>query len=365
MTVDGSDDRGQGDVVETSVLIVGGGLTGLAIATALQEERRPFVLVDGRDRWGGRIHRARVDGSDFDLGPAWFWPGQPRMRALAEQFGLTVFSQHSEGVDLFEDAAGHLHRNAGYASMAGSLRIDGGFMALVDAMVAALPPERLHLLHAVKTLAHTDSGVRARVLAPEGPLSIDAERVIVAAPPRLVAHSIALDGVSTPEQRETMAAIPTWMAGHAKIVAVYDHAPWRAAGFSGDVLSQRGPLVEIHDASPRNMQSFALFGFVGVPAGQRGTPAALLDSARAQLERTFGRAAGQPKAMRLQDWAAEPFTATPRDAVMLRHHPAYGLPAALRELGRGRVSLVCTETAPAHGGFLEGALEAAADVIRT
>lgn len=345
------------------MLIVGGGLTGLAVATALHRAHRPFLLLEARERWGGRIHRAQIDGASFDLGPAWFWPHQPRMRALADRFGLTVFEQFAAGADLFEDAAGQLHRNAGYASMAGSLRVDGGFAALVDAMVSTLPSGCLRLQHAVQALEPTQRGSRARVSAPEGPITIEAEHVVIAAPPRLVAHASVADAVTTPAQREAMAAIPTWMAGHAKVVAVYDHAPWREAGLCGDVLSQRGPLVEIHDASPRDMRSFALFGFVGAPAGQRGTPGALLDAARDQLARTFGPAAGLPKTMRLHDWSAEPWTATPRDAVMLRHHPAYGLPAALRELGGGRVHLASTETASAHGGFLEGSLEAAAAVV--
>ncbi|GAA3332831.1 hypothetical protein GCM10020331_094480 [Ectobacillus funiculus] len=61
---------------------------------------------------------------------------------------------------------------------------------------------------------------------------------------------------------------PTWMAGQAKVVAVYDRPFWRELGLSGYVLSAVGPLEEIYDASP-NKGPGALFGFFGMPPAAR------------------------------------------------------------------------------------------------
>ncbi|MEM1154111.1 MAG: hypothetical protein AAGI44_08210 [Pseudomonadota bacterium] len=47
-----------------------------------------------------------------------------------------------------------------------------------------------------------------------------------------------------------LGGVPTWMAGQAKVVAVYESPFWRDSGFSGDAMSRKGPLIEIHDASP-------------------------------------------------------------------------------------------------------------------
>lgn len=74
-------------VEHTDVLIVGGGLAGLSMADALHRAGRKFALLEARDRLGGRIKAARVGDSAFDLGPAWFWAGQPRIAALIDRFG--------------------------------------------------------------------------------------------------------------------------------------------------------------------------------------------------------------------------------------------------------------------------------------
>ncbi len=38
------------------------------------------------------------------------------------------------------------------------------------------------------------------------------------------------------------------MAGHAKVVALYERPFWREQGLSGDAISHCGTLAEIHDA---------------------------------------------------------------------------------------------------------------------
>jgi monoamine oxidase len=151
------------------------------------------------------------------------------------------------------------------------------------------------------------------------------------------------------------------MAAHAKVVAVYDKPFWREAGRSGDGISQRGPLVEIHDASPTDSTKGALFGFVGTPAPIRQS--VNFDLARLaveQLATMYGQNAPQPVDILVQDWAREEFTATDTDEnEQLSQHPAYGTPPSLTHLWDGKLQLTSSEMAPDFGGYLEGALEAA------
>lgn len=56
-----------------------------------------------------------------------------------------------------------------------------------------------------------------------------------------------------------------------------------------------------------------------------------------------------------------PRIARVKDRAPLASHPTYGLPATLRGLWGDRLLLASTETSQAFGGFLEGALQAAAD----
>lgn len=61
---------------------------------------------------------------------------------------------------------------------------------------------------------------------------------------------------------------PTWMAPHAKYLAVYDTAFWRDQGLSGDARSLCGPLGEIHDAAMPGGSAVG-FGFFGLSAQTR------------------------------------------------------------------------------------------------
>ena len=76
--------------MQTDILIVGGGLSGLALADHLARQGTDFLLVEAQERLGGRIMTKDIAGGRFDLGPAWFWPGQPRMAALSRRFNIPV-----------------------------------------------------------------------------------------------------------------------------------------------------------------------------------------------------------------------------------------------------------------------------------
>lgn len=83
---------------------------------------------------GGRILTRREDAAHYDLGPTWFWPGQPRIAVLTERRGLSRFDQFSQGDVIFENEQGRVHRGRGYASMQGAWRLEGGIGALIAAL---------------------------------------------------------------------------------------------------------------------------------------------------------------------------------------------------------------------------------------
>ncbi|MEW9920614.1 flavin monoamine oxidase family protein [Marimonas sp. MJW-29] len=341
--------------MNTDVLIIGGGLSGLASAEALSAQGRQVLLLEARDRLGGRIETKRDGDAYFDLGPAWFWPGQPRMAKLAARLGLGVFEQYAEGALTYEDENGSVQRGRGFSSMEGSLRITGGMGALVEGLSGRIPPDLVRLDCPVAGLAKRKEGIEAEL---EDRTRVSARRVILALPPRIASH-LTFDPFLPVRTIRQMQDVPTWMAGQAKVLATYDTAFWRDAGLSGDAMSRRGPMVEIHDASPEGSGPFALFGFIGVPPSARTDTNRLQEVVLAQLARLYGPQAAQPRKLLLRDWATERYTATPLDQRPLMAHPSYGLPDGLRDLWDGRIIFAGTEVAPQFGGYLEGALEAA------
>ena len=333
----------------THVAIVGGGLSGLALAERLHIAGVPFSLFEARNRFGGRILSLDRDGLGVDMGPSWFWPGQPLMSELITRSGLEVFEQHALGDALFEDSSGQIQQGRGFASMRGSLRVKGGMGAIIAALLARLPAERLHLgaqvIRVTPNAVHLGQGQSAL-----------ASHIVLTCPPR-VAQGLTFDPALTQDQWRALGNVPTWMAGHAKFQALYENAFWRDAGLSGDAVSQRGPLAEIHDSSGSQE---ALFGFVGVPASaRRGREKEIKAAAVAQLVRLFGPEAATPAEVLYKDWSVDPSTAGPGDDVPPQGHPAYGRPAALHDLWAGRLMFGSTEMAARNGGLMEGALESA------
>ena len=196
---------------------------------------------------------------------------------------------------------------------------------------------------------------------------IDSQHVVLALPPRLVAQSLTFTDPLPSAANNRLNSIATWMAGQAKFVATYEQPFWRDQGMSGDGFSHRGPLVEIHDASPIRGGPYALFGFVGVPATHRdGHVVELKQAAIEQLVRMFGEDANKPLAVHLQDLAFEPFTSTEADRSSQGGHSRGAvLPATEWD---NRIVWSGTESADQHAhsnGYLEGAVESGLRAVET
>lgn len=343
-------------------LIIGGGLCGLALANALEDAGQDYVLAEARNRFGGRIQTEHHGAGYFDMGPAWFWPHQPRILALIEKLGLTPFQQYADGIMAFEDERGQVrHGHAQPQSQSQvSWRLKGGLAALTDRLAARLPNARKRLNAQANALAKTADGITATFANGD---KIMADRIVLALPPR-IAGNMHFAPALPPATITTLQSVPTWMAGQAKAVFVYDQPFWRHAGLSGYAHSRIGPLVEIHDASPFENGPYALFGFIGVPPQSRQDEAVLRHHMLAQLKRLFGPEAAEPAQLYIKDWAFDPHTSVTADKAPLYTHPQYGLPPSMRHLWDGTLYFAGTETAPQFGGYIEGALEAAENTLK-
>lgn len=339
-------------------VIVGGGLCGLAIADALETQGRDYTLLEARSRFGGRIKTEQFGGGSFDLGPAWFWPGQPRLAAMIERFGLTKFDQFSDGDLIFEDQSGQIQRHHAMRSPT-SWRLRNGLVSLTDALADRIPKQRKHLEATVCSIAKVDERI---VVTLTNGHTFQTDRVILALPPR-IASKITFSPRLPEQTLRAMEQIPTWMAGQAKAVAVYDTAFWQAQGLSGNAISHRGPLMEVHDASPETGPPYALFGFIGLPPAGRKNEHHLRLDIKNQLERLFGPHTASPKRIIFKDWTFDPHTAVERDKSPQFVHPQYGLPSAMKNIWDQKLHFSGTEVANDFGGYLEGALEAAESVL--
>ena len=347
-------------------LIIGGGLSGLYAAFLLHRKKLPFLLLEARDRLGGRILSPACRGYRSDLGPSWFWPEiQPLMADMVNRFGLKAFRQYESGRGRYQLGPGMIRELGEYVMEPESWRLEGGIFRLIEYLLANLPRTAILTGQPVCGIERTSDGVKIMVGELEAlpQATFKARRVILALPPRLAAATILFTPELSAKLTQAMLKTPTWMAGQAKFAALYEEPFWRQQGLSGQAFSQCGPMAEIHDGSNSAGGPYGLVGFLGIPAASRGDEMRLVPAILDQRALIFGPPARSPLATFYQDWAREPFTATRFDQAPLREHPLYHPPANCSSFWEGQIIFAGTETSRHQGGYLEGALAAAVRAV--
>jgi len=354
---------------KVSVAIVGAGLAGLYAAYVLEKKGiKDYVVLEARDVLGGRIAstihaegKVDVSGEGFDLGPAWFWPAfQTDMARLVDELGLETFQQFETGDMLLERSSNQPpERTRGYANSPPSMRIAGGMYSLIDALYRRIDSARVVRGQAVRHLRMSEPHVELVSENARGEtFSHFAEHVLLAMPPRLVESQLTFSPALPNELARQWRETDTWMAPHAKYIAVFDRPFWRDQGLSGEARSAVGPMVEIHDASTQEGKA-ALFGFLGVPADvrRRVSEEELITASRTQFVRLFGSQAENPEAEFIKDWAKEFYTATHTDERSSGNHPT---PALSPSSGAwaDRLTGIGSEWSREFTGYLAGAIDA-------
>jgi monoamine oxidase len=92
---------------ESGVVVVGAGFSGLSAGRALRRAGLPVVVLEARDRVGGRVHSVRLsNGAVAELGAEWIMEGDAALRNLAAELGIDL---STAGIDYIRrDARGEL-----------------------------------------------------------------------------------------------------------------------------------------------------------------------------------------------------------------------------------------------------------------
>ncbi len=132
--------------LHADVCVVGAGFSGLAAAYRLKQAGANVIVLEARNRVGGRSLSANLRGGGWiDLGGQWVGPTQDRFYALIKEMGGETYPSPGAGAGLQRGILdpSELERvtdevNGTYD---GSDLVEGGF-DLIDKLAAALDPEK-------------------------------------------------------------------------------------------------------------------------------------------------------------------------------------------------------------------------------
>ncbi len=233
-------------MMNIEVIIVGGGLSGLYAARLLEKAGINYLLLECRERMGGRILQANT--VEADLGATWFWPTiQPALKQLFRELNIESFSHQERGDMLFERSKDAPSRHPGFVSSPAAARVSGGMSRLPDALLAKLKPERIQTGLQVKHIEQQNGTLNICGSYADGrPFSRQAQHVLLwlvmggaslygAFP---LAYAVITDALAAPLTLMLIGLIFRGVAFEFRFKATPAHKPfWDKAFISGSILA--------------------------------------------------------------------------------------------------------------------------------
>lgn len=130
--------------ITRDVAIVGAGAAGLTAANDLRKAGLSVVVLEARDRVGGRLWTDEIDGAMLELGGQWVSPDQHALIDTLADLGLDTYTRYRDGDSVYVGPDGQARRFRGemFPVAPETERIIDEITARLDAMVAEIDPDR-------------------------------------------------------------------------------------------------------------------------------------------------------------------------------------------------------------------------------
>ena len=124
--------------LQRDVVIIGAGATGLTAAVQLQQAGLSVIVLEARDRVGGRLWTNAIDGQSYEIGGQWVSPDQTALLETLDELGLGTYERFRGGESVYVGPDGVAKRFTGDIFPAGAhtqAEIER-LIELLDALVA-------------------------------------------------------------------------------------------------------------------------------------------------------------------------------------------------------------------------------------
>ncbi|MFT5890950.1 MAG: monoamine oxidase [Dokdonia sp.] len=338
-----------------NVLIIGAGLTGLLLAYRLKKQGISVIVLEARDRIGGRIytHLSKQE-TPIEMGATWLGQQHTALLQLLQELHIPVYPQYTEGSAWYEPTAMQAPQEVMLPhNESPSYRIQGGSSALINKLAEGLEKEELYLNMVVTHIKANDDAIE---VVTKNKI-YTASKVVSTLPPNLLATNLQFSP-PLPENLIAMAKqTHTWMGASIKFGVSYATPFWKKHRWSGTLYSSVGPITEMYDHTTVEHGKYALKGFLNSELSTL-TKDTRKEKVLAQLKRAMGEEALEYLSYEETVWQEQPYTFTSYENFVFPHQN--NGQALYQEVQyNNRLYIAGSETASHYGGYMEGAVQSA------
>ena len=234
------------------VVVVGAGLAGLTAALDLTDAGWDVVVLEARDRVGGRVHTVYdpfSSGLHAEAGGESIDDNHDRIQALVARFGLET--ERRPPNKLLESVTYYRHRRSSIVSFLG--RRNGAVLAdylrfgdALDAFAAGIDPEHPERAPRAAALDRQtlDDFIRAQRLVPEAEFLVRLQNRA-----EYNAEASELSMLFVAQQTAVVAAVPASASETMRIAGGNSRLPLAMAAALGDRVRLNAPVIRVeHDA---------------------------------------------------------------------------------------------------------------------
>jgi len=338
------------------IVIIGAGLTGLALAYYLKDRNLSIQMLEARDRVGGRIDTLRDENlAPIEMGATWLGKKHTALSDLLRELDLEVFEQELGRTAIYEPISTSPPQLVQLPpNNAPSFRIRNGSSTLIQQLAKRITTSSsIHLNQVVTSIEESQNSMLVKTSIQE----IESKIVVSTLPPFLLSKTIDIQPNLPKSTQEIMRQTHTWMGESIKIGLHYKTPFWRAKNLSGTIFSSVGPIPELYDHSNFEDNQYALKGFLN------GNYFSLSKEERLnlilkQLRKYFGTQAEGYLKYEEKVWRKEAFTFASYENHVLPHQNN-GHPLFRQSYFDGKFFIAGSETATAFPGYMEGAVRSA------
>lgn len=337
------------------LIIIGGGLTGLCLQYLLSKENFESIILEARDRIGGRILTSRKENSaPIELGATWFGEKHSNVLNLLEELAIQKFPQELSDSAIYEPISTSPHQLVKLPpNQSPSFRIKDGTDTLIQQLSNKIDQNKIHLKQVVQSVSLQD-GVFKVACADN---QFRAKMVVSTLPPYLLHKTIHIEPKLPQELQQLMNQTHTWMGASIKFGLNFAKAFWRKENLSGTLFSNVGPIPEMYDHSNFEDSTHALKGFLN-GSYFSSTPDYRSKLIINQLKKYYGSEIEDYTHYQELVWRKEPYTFTDYESSILPHqnngHALYQ-----ETYLDGKFIIAGSECSNQFPGYMEGAIASA------